>query len=141
MSTDSPTPAQSIARLARDVKGAANRAQAFEALQRIVGGQDWGTIDNRGEALHDLARLYAHFLPKPTIKPTTTFQWVAKAIGQNDQREYLNFVYVTEDHIVGTDGHSLHMAPNVLQREPGYYNTAGDYVEPPPGGSMPTSCV
>jgi hypothetical protein len=80
------------------------------------------------DCTHDLAKLYAYFMEAPKAKPKTDFEWVALAMGKNDVRPYLNYVYVDDEHIVGSDGHRLHMVPTD-GRKPGYYNAAGDLVE------------
>jgi len=122
---------QAVGRLARDVPQKGNKASAFAALQRIVKDLDWDALDDRGESLQDLARLYAHFLPAAPVKAKTPFAWCAKAIGIDDKREHLNYVYVTEAEIVGTDGHSLHVAPNSNGMEPGFYDKAGTFLGGP----------
>ena len=122
---------QAVRRLARDVSAKGNKASAFAALQRIVKDLDWDALDDRGESLQDLARLYAHFLPAAPVKAKTPFAWCAKAIGIADKRECLNYVYVTEDELVGTDGRSLHVAPNRDGMEPGFYDKAGTLLGGP----------
>jgi hypothetical protein len=80
------------------------------------------------ECMYDLAKLYTFFMESPKAKPKTNFEWVALAMAKSDVRPYLNFVYVDDEHIVGSDGHRLHMAPTD-GREPGFYNLAEDKVE------------
>jgi len=122
---------QAVGRLARDVPGKGNKGLGFAALQRIVKGLDWDALDDRGDNLQDLARLYAHFLPSTPVKAKTAFEWCAKAIGIADKRECLNYVYVTKNEIVGTDGHSLHVAPNSNGMAPGFYDKAGTLLGGP----------
>ena len=122
---------QAVGRLARDVPGKGNKGLGFAALQRIVKGLDWDALDDRGDNLQDLARLYAHFLPSTPVKAKTAFEWCAKAIGIADKRECLNYVYVTKNEIVGTDGHSLHVAPNSNGMAPGFYDKAGTLLGSP----------
>ena len=122
---------QAVGRLARDVSEKGNKALGFAALQRTVRELDWDALDDGGESLQDLARLYAHFLPAAPVKAKTPFAWCAKAIGIADKRECLNYVYVTEDELVGTDGHSLHAAPNTDGMQPGFYDKAGTFLGGP----------
>jgi len=122
---------QAVGRLARDVSQKGKKASAFAALQRIVRELDWDALDDGGDNLQDLARLYAHFLPADPAKAKTPFAWCAKAIGIDDKRECLNYIYVTATEIVGTDDHSLHVAPNRGGMEPGYYDKAGTFLGGP----------
>jgi hypothetical protein len=80
------------------------------------------------ECMYDLAALYTFFMESPKAKPKTNFAWVTLAMAKSDVRPYLNFVYVDDEYIVGSDGHRLHMAPSD-GREPGFYNLSGDRVE------------
>ncbi len=129
------TPEEQIAELARGVPKPTDKALAFKALQELIHTMDevLGESYNRmgGETALAFARLYAHFLPKPGKRARTTWQWVAMAMAKNDVRHYLNYVYVTEDEIVATDGHRLHIAPNVEGLTPGYYDAAGNRIHAP----------
>lgn len=118
------TPEETIAELARSVPKPNSRPEAFNALRRLV--KDTANNEALDDNACDLARLWAFFLPKAAPRARSPFDWASKAIGKNDTRYYLNFVYVTEAEIIGTDGHSLHIAPNggsIL--EPGYYGPEG----------------
>lgn len=66
-----------------------------------------------------------HFVLLYRKKPKTHFEWCAKAAGWKDVREYLRYVHVTEERMVGTDGHRVHMAPNTEGLEPGFYDATG----------------
>lgn len=90
------------------------------------------------DSLRDLARLYAYFMPPKPKKPKTTLQWVALAAGVKDIRYYLNYVYVTAEHLTATDGHRLHRAPNTDNLAPGYYHPiTGDFAHPPEYSEYP----
>ncbi len=129
------TPEEQIAELARGVPKPSDKALAFKALQELIHtmdevlGESYNCMD--GETALAFARLYAHFLPKPGKRARTTWQWVAMAMAKDDVRYYLNYVYVTEDEIVATDGHRLHIAPNVEGLTPGYYDVAGNRIHAP----------
>jgi len=79
--------------------------------------------------LHDdfseaaLAKLYQFFTPPLPAKPKDAWQWIAKAMGKNDIRYYLNYVYVTADTICATDGHRLHIMKNHSAFPVGYYDS------------------
>jgi len=119
---------ETVATLARDVPKPSDKAQAFNAIRRIISDIEWEGMD----CAADLARLYAHFLPRQSKRATTPFAWCAQAIaGKNDVREYLTYVYVTEDDMVGTDGASLHIAPNADGLEPGFYSAQAIRLHPP----------
>ncbi|GGX91279.1 hypothetical protein GCM10007160_18470 [Litchfieldella qijiaojingensis] len=99
------------------------KAVAHEKLKEIIETMGEQYIDS--SAKDALASLYAYFMPKAPAKPKSDFEWVAKAVAKDDARYYLNWVYVTEKHIVGTDGHRLHMARNWEGLEPGFYDVSG----------------
>ncbi len=129
------TPEEQIAELARGVPKPSDKGMAFAALREIIehtqSDPNGPYREGDGDLLLDLARLYAHFLPKPGKRARTTWQWVAMAMAKNDVRHYLCYVYVTEDEIVATDGHRLHVAPNVEGLTPGYYDAAGNRIHAP----------
>ncbi len=129
------TPEEQIAELARGVPKPSDKALAFKALQGIIehtqSDPNGPYREGDGDLLLGLARLYAHFLPKPGKRARTTWQWVAMAMAKDDVRYYLNYVYVTEEEIVATDGHRLHIAPNVEGLTPGYYDAAGNRIHAP----------
>ncbi len=48
--------------------------------------------------------------------------FVAKAVDKKHSKSELRYVYVTEEEVVATDGHRLHVyTPEVSVMEPGYY--------------------
>lgn len=55
------------------------------------------------------AVIYKHCDGITKAKPKTPFNWVARAMGNDDVRTYLNYVYSTGEEIVATDGHRLHL--------------------------------
>lgn len=67
----------------------------------------------QGEQLehHVIESLYRYFLPATPKKAKTSEQWVAKAVPQKDVRYYLNYLYVKDGLMYGTDGHRIHWAP------------------------------
>lgn len=109
------------------------KEEAFDALRHLVArieAEGMAAATSNREPLSDvavdLAKLWAHFLPPTPKKARTAFDWCATAIAKNDTRRYyLNHVYVTDEHIVGTDGHSLHVAPNTEGLPAGYYGREG----------------
>jgi len=114
-----------IAESARSVKKPTNKGLAFRAVQEIARTL---TDEQRQELHGELARLYAAFLPALPKKPRTAFEWCAKAVNWKDLREYLRYVHVTEERMVGTDGHRCHIAPNTDGLAPGYYDKTGTKV-------------
>ena len=99
------------------------KAKALDALKATL---DSGTIDGNE---HHLAVLYSFFMPPgPSTKAAEkdNFAWVALATSKDDVRDYLNYVYVTEDHITATDGHRMHRVPNLDGMEPGFYHPNGE---------------
>jgi len=111
-----------IAKSARSVKTPKNKGMAFRAVKTIA----CTLTDEQREELHgELARLYAMFEPALPKKPASYFEWCAKAAGWKDIREHLRYVHVTEERMVGTDGHRVHMAPNSENLEPGFYDKSG----------------
>ena len=90
------------------------------------------------DSVRELAQLYAYFMPPKPKTPKTAFQWVAMAAGVKDIRYYLNYVYVTAEHLAATDGHRLHRAPNTDNLAPGYYHPiTGDFAHPPEYSEYP----
>lgn len=90
------------------------------------------------DSVRELAQLYAYFMPPKPKKPKTAFQWVSAAAGVKDIRYYLNYVYVTAEHLTATDGHRLHRAPNTDNLAPGYYHPiTGDLAHPPEYSKYP----
>jgi hypothetical protein len=84
------------------------------------------------DSVRELAQLYAYFMPPKPKKPKTAFQWVSAAAGVKDIRYYINYVYVTAEHLTANDGHRLHRAPNTDNLAPGYYHPiTGDLAHPP----------
>ena len=124
-----------IADMARNVPHKSKKAEAFNALRRVV--HALGDAEAPDEVSLDLARLYAHFLPPLPKRPKTAFDWCAKAMAKSDARYYLNFVHVTADEIQATDGHRLHIAPNVGGLEPGYYGAEGVHLHGPKYSKFP----
>jgi len=123
-----------IAEASRSVPQVRNKALAFKAVCEIIKNL---TEDQENELHGELARLYAAFQPTVPKKPKTMFDWVAKAMAKNDVRYYLNFVHVTEERMVGTDGHRLHIAPNTDGLEPGFYDKNGTKLHNPDYARFP----
>jgi len=106
----------------------ANKAPSKAGAQEIIRA----LAEQHPDSLRDLARLYAYFMPPKPKKPKTAFQWVSAAAGVKDIRYYLNYVYVTAEHLTASDGHRLHRAPNTDKLAPGYYHPiTGDLAHPP----------
>ena len=105
-----------------------SKAKALDALKAVI---DAGTLEG---SEHHLAALYAFFMPTgPNIKTAAkdNFAWVALAAAKNDVRDYLNYVYVNEEHITATDGHRMHRAPNLDGLAPGFYHPNGEKAGEP----------
>lgn len=77
--------------------------------------------DRHVDIIPGLAALYAYFMPTPSKKPKTEFDWVALAVSPVDVRDYLRYVHVTAELIEASDGHRVHRVPNTEGLEPGYY--------------------
>lgn len=96
----------------KDVKKA-NKNQAFELIKTLKEGGQLSEIE--------LDSLVKYFAPAMPAKPKNAFQWVAKAAAKKDVRDYLNYVFVTEEgEAQATDGHRVHRA-FVEGYDPGYY--------------------
>lgn len=130
-----------IAESSRSVPQKSRKADAYDALKRVIFAiEDSNTFVERNDmtAVHaDLARLYAHFLPSLPKRPKTAFDWCAKAMSKDDVRHYLRYVYVTDEEIMATDGHRLHIAPNADNLEPGFYGAEGVRLHPPSYSAYP----
>lgn len=127
------------AELSRSTPHKTNKSDAFNALRRIIREVEQSNIehDDLAAATIDLARLYAHFMPAQPKRPKTAFDWVAKAMSKKDARYYLNFVHVTPEKIQATDGHRLHIVPNVDGLEPGFYGAEGVRLHGPEYARFP----
>lgn len=123
-----------IAESARNVRFVRNKAMAFNSVKTIIENL---TEEQERELHGELARLYATFQPAAPKKPKTLFDWVAKAVGWKDKRQYLRFIYVTDERMIGTDGHRVHIAPNQDGLEPGYYDANGVKVHNPDFAKFP----
>lgn len=76
---------------------------------------------NENEQL--LASLYKEYLPTTGKTKAKTFnQWLSKAINNKDVRQYLLHIAVLRGNVIATDGHRLHMVPNVGELSEGYYD-------------------
>lgn len=115
--------------------GKPTKARAFEMVKELATTLEG--VDDSGDALRNLAALYAYFMPAAPKKAKTPFQWVALAMGKQDVRYYLNYVHVTENHIEATDGHRMHKTPNHDSLPAGFYNAAGDKVKAPDFANFP----
>ena len=85
---------------------------------------DKATMQGRNE----LSFIYAQLLAPLPEYPKTDFEWVAKALSQDETRLAMNFVFVNEHEMIATDGKRLHIAPNKAESgarllEPGLYDT------------------
>lgn len=118
----------SVARLARDIPKKTSKGMAFEALDEVLTSLAGADIDQDTEAA--LARLWAHFMPGRVARPKTAFDWTAKAMATKDERFYLTYFKVTEDKLIATDGHRLHIAQNEDGLAPGFYGHEGVWLEP-----------
>lgn len=68
----------------------------------------------------DKRDLLRYFAPAPSRrKPKSAAEWVALAVGKNDRRKYLNYLYSDGTHVIASDGHRVHWAWTDLAK--GYY--------------------
>jgi hypothetical protein len=111
------------------------KAQAYKMYVDVLRDLECGATAGP----EHLAALYAFFAPSGReAKPKTPFQWVALAVaGKKDGREPLRFVHVEPTRMVATDGHRIHIAPNVGGLEPGFYDVAGVRVHAPDWNKYP----
>ncbi len=93
---------------------------AFKIVQTLVVNQTL-TVEQQAE-------LYAFFLPGLPAKPKTPDQWVAKAAGKYDVRDYLNYVYSDGSRLMASDGHVLHILNDCNNFSAGYYDSKLDPV-------------
>lgn len=107
------------------VVGKVNRQEAFNCIKTMA-----ESIAPENEPLRkELAILYRHFMPGKTAKPKTPFKWVFNATaGSKDVRNYLQYCYVADNYLVGTDGHRMHLRYGT-DLEPGFYNGDGCRVD------------
>jgi len=140
---ESQTLRQTVARLAlhasnRRVDAEQSVAELIDQLEHCQTAID---PDHTGWHLGLLAVLYKQYMPKLGRVAKTPWPWVAQAASTKDLRRRLNYVYVTEQWVYGTDGHRGHCLPNWHDLAPGFYNSVGDQVSEgersPQGDSFP----
>lgn len=70
-----------------------------------------------------IAGLLTFFTPPVPKTPKDNFSWVVKAVETSPvtDREWTRHILVTDDHIIATDGHRLHVAENDGMK-PGFYD-------------------
>jgi len=109
---------------------APKKDEVFDHIKELVKA---GTLPPEEAAI-----LYAYFLPKggANKKDLSTEQWVALAVGKKDIREYLNYMYSDGKRLMASDGHRLHVAPDV-GLPAGYYDSALNRVAHLDGVSYP----
>lgn len=104
------------ANIAKDRK-TLTKARIWDQVQYLLkNGQD--TDANRFDDV--MADLYNYFQPKVS-KPKTIEQWISMAVPKNDFRRYLNYIFI-DNHIVGTDGHRIHLYSGRKGHKPGWYD-------------------
>lgn len=104
-----------------------NRDQIYKKLLDMKRGAEMTSFD--------LDAFINYFAPSVPKVPKTAFEWVAKAVGINDIRSYLNFVYVEDGVAVATDGHRLHFAN--VDMPNGYYDARTGLEVTPDFGKFP----
>jgi len=57
----------------------------------------------------EIGEIYTFFMAGLPTTPKTTEQWVYKATAVDDMRKFLYECYSDGEHLVGTDGHRLHV--------------------------------
>ena len=126
---DAKTITTNAARQKKPTKG-----KALDALKAVI---DDGTLEGNE---HHLAVLHAFFMPTgPNMKTAAkdNFAWVALATAKNDVRDYLNYVYVTDEHITAADGQRMHRVPNHDGLAPGFYHPNGEKAGEPDWRQFP----
>lgn len=101
-----------------------NRKQAFEEVNHLIAkmGDDQRCNDA-------LATLYSYFLPNAPKQAKTDLEWISKAVGKMDVRNYLNYLYCDGNKLVATDGHRLHWMESVPYHEGFYVPVTGEAIE------------
>lgn len=99
-----PTTINDIATHAAKFDKRTTKYEAYNIIREVI--NQHGTVTD-----YDLAKLYQFFMP-PVPKQKNDFDWVYQAVGTEEARYYLNYVYVDDTVMVATDGHRLHLAPN-----------------------------
>ena len=89
------------------------KLQAFELIKRAIDNNE----GLEGATLKDLLTFFAPPLPKVA---KTAEQWVCKAAGKNDVREWVNYLYAHDGWLYATDGHRAHRVRTNLTN--GYYD-------------------
>ena len=81
-----------------------NKTTAFDLTVKLASGVELSQVEK--------CLLVNYFSPPLAKKPKTAFQWVALAAAKKDVREYLKYVYVTDQgEMVASDGERMHYAP------------------------------
>lgn len=90
-----------------------SKKEACELARDLYTGRRELTEDDK----RDLLR---YFAPAPSRKkPKSAAEWVALAVGKNDRRKYLNYLYSDGKSLIASDGHRVHWARTDLAK--GYY--------------------
>lgn len=102
----------------RDILSKQNAFTAFETIVNQL--SDSQKIDYERE----LATLYLKFFRAETAKKISNpFLIIGQFAAKEDVRFYLNYVHVSEDLIVASNGYYLATMPNTEKLEPGFYDT------------------
>ena len=100
------------------IKAASRR----EALDIILSVRPASGQTDTALAPEDWQRLLLFFGPKAPAKAKTAAEWVAKAVGKKDKRDYLNYLYSDGSRLIATDGHRVHLSAFTDGEFPaGYY--------------------
>jgi len=95
------------------------RAEAFALVKDLLTETPSFTAGISPRQAGELLRFFAPAIPK---KPQTALDWVRGAVAKKDIRYYLNYIYVTEEDIVATNGAMLRVTPNKNGMPPGFYD-------------------
>ena len=92
-----------------------NKKEAFS----ILVDAKYSSVPNQLSE-NDLDKLINYFAPPMPKIAKNVEQWVAKAVGKTDVREYLNYLYVKDTIIYGCDGSRVHWGKTAFKD--GYYD-------------------
>lgn len=112
---------ENIAKFALTHKDVLSKQNAFSAFETIV---DQLTDSQKIDYERELATLYLKFFKAETAKKISDpYLIIGQFTADKDVRYYLNYVYVTEQNIIASNGHYLATMPNSEKLESGFYDT------------------
>jgi hypothetical protein len=113
---------ETIAKMAySSVQKKPSKADAFKALLGVIEELE----DSHPELCTQVSRVYKYFELTTRGKPKNSEDWTAKAMGKDDIRQYLNWLYIDGDNKVASDGNRMHLTANDDGKPTGYYDKGG----------------